>query len=671
MMTGGQVNDSRSPALSTNHPSETRNYGLYLTMPNVPASTDDTEARGVQNNIDVHGENGKPMGPRKKKKMKEAEKQVCDDNTAGVAESTETGVRDPAKRQTTSGKPRSEAVANDENKYKDNRNDIDEKRERTPSAKQTRDNITQVDRPDPYAKSGRKLQEGPAHVDGEEYDDDAYLHSATDLGGGFGKDEVDNKSIWSEISYYMKKDFRYYFQHPYARIFVAYFVTFCNFLIFAEDPVSHSIKVCTIPVIGNVYAFVLNFYPASAWSLLKIVMWVIAIIAGVVFGKLVVHRFLLCRLMRLRMFRDEQGSWMVMFLTSLLSLFIFANILNLFYLLGGDELVPYKVTGEMGIKNATFMKAAACGTWMGDFVTAWMVTDMMLQDKLYPGWARRLRAFWGRGYNRIILFWVVWILMTLLVVMIITTDWINWDNVNRDFLPTNEVSRAFLASFILVMDLLIVMQDWDFPHFESAFDIKLPGVNTSEFKFKLPACLRRDSWQIHITGKWFNYGIIFLVMILDLNMWKNQIFYFPYDYGQYIDNDGRVMTITDTVTLETHNATIMTHAWRSNNINPLTNRTFVADDFGMNSRYYDFALAIKAMAFIPSLACFVVFGIFVWWYGRFQPDPNDPHAGRLFKRRKKKNKDKTENVKLTKVKTISSADLGQGSFQDNAAVFMP
>jgi hypothetical protein len=34
-------------------------------------------------------------------------------------------------------------------------------------------------------------------------------------------------------------------------------------------------------------------------------------------------------------------------------------------------------------------------------------------------------------------------------------------------------------------------------------------------------------------GKWFNYGIIVLVMLLDLNMWKNQIFYNPKDFGQY------------------------------------------------------------------------------------------------------------------------------------------
>ena len=38
------------------------------------------------------------------------------------------------------------------------------------------------------------------------------------------------------------------------------------------------------------------------------------------------------------------------------------------------------------------------------------------------------------------------------------------------------------------------------------------------------------------SGKWFNYGIIFLVMLLDLNMWKNQIFYNPSDYAQYYDN---------------------------------------------------------------------------------------------------------------------------------------
>ena len=82
----------------------------------------------------------------------------------------------------------------------------------------------------------------------------------------------------------------------------------------------------------------------------------------------------------------------------------------------------------------------------------------MLQEKLYPHWAGPIRVWWNRGWNRIILFWAMTITTSTVVITVISTDWINWDLLNHDFLPTNEVSRAFLASFILVMDLLIVMQ---------------------------------------------------------------------------------------------------------------------------------------------------------------------------------------------------------------------
>lgn len=47
---------------------------------------------------------------------------------------------------------------------------------------------------------------------------------------------------------------------------------------------------------------------------------------------------------------------------------------------------------------------------------------------------------------------------TAVVATGIISDFVNWDTLNRDFVSTNELSRAFLASFILVMDLLIVMQ---------------------------------------------------------------------------------------------------------------------------------------------------------------------------------------------------------------------
>lgn len=39
---------------------------------------------------------------------------------------------------------------------------------------------------------------------------------------------------------------------------------------------------------------------------------------------------------------------------------------------------PHMVTEYMGIRNESFMKIAAVGTWMGDFVTAWMVRMELL-----------------------------------------------------------------------------------------------------------------------------------------------------------------------------------------------------------------------------------------------------------------------------------------------------
>lgn len=42
---------------------------------------------------------------------------------------------------------------------------------------------------------------------------------------------------------------------------------------------------------------------------------------------------------------------------------------------------PHMVTEYMGIRNESFMKIAAVGTWMGDFVTAWMVRPRCVVSK--------------------------------------------------------------------------------------------------------------------------------------------------------------------------------------------------------------------------------------------------------------------------------------------------
>ena len=103
------------------------------------------------------------------------------------------------------------------------------------------------------------------------------------------KTEADRISVTSVNSYYMDRDFRYYFQHPYFRLAVAYLVTFCNFLIYAEDPVAHSDKECFIPVVGNCFSFVCTKYPNNGWAALKVILWLIAILVGLIVGKLLIH----------------------------------------------------------------------------------------------------------------------------------------------------------------------------------------------------------------------------------------------------------------------------------------------------------------------------------------------------------------------------------------------
>lgn len=447
------------------------------------------------------------------------------------------------------------------------------------------------------------------------------------------KHDVDSQSVYS---LYMEKDFRYYFQHPYARLFVSYFVIFCNFLIFAEDPVSHSHTESEIPIVGNVFSFVATKYPDEwGWCILKVALWLMAILIGLLCGKYFIHRVMLRRWFRLKMFRDEQGTWMIMYLTVILFLFLFSWIYNFFLLSAHPEPSRYVINGQMGITNANFMKVAACGTWLGDFVTAWMVTDMMLQDNLYSEWGRPFRQFWrSHGYLRIIIFWSGAVFITALVVALITSDYINWDYLNRDFVATTELSRAFLASFILVMDLLIVMQDWDFPHFVCDLDIKLPGMHVASFKFKLfQKYVSIPDVVFHISGKWFNYGIIVIVMILDLNMWKNQIFYQPEAYGQYTGPDHRVYTVATPSIIATGNETLWSYSVRSLP-NPETNRSYTETDMLMNSRYLGYPMNVKGMAFVPSLLAFVMFGMLTYVYGRFPPKTDETAGGRLKKRKK-------------------------------------
>ena len=141
-------------------------------------------------------------------------------------------------------------------------------------------------------------------------------------------------------------------------------------------------------------------------------------------------------------------------------------------------------------------------------------------------------------------------------------------------------------------------------------------------------------------------------MILDLNMWKNQIFYEPFAYGQYTDPEGYIYTVADQQFLRWGNRSLMTHEYRWNHINPKTNRTYGFEDVRMNSKYKGYSLTLKGIAFFPSIFAFCVFGYLVWLFGLEEnPDEvlvrryrRDIRRQRHLKRikRKKKLEDKIE-----------------------------
>ena len=124
-------------------------------------------------------------------------------------------------------------------------------------------------------------------------------------------------------------------------------------------------------------------------------------------------------------------------------------------------------------------------------------------------------------------------------------------------------------------------------------------------------------------------------MMLDLNMWKNQIFYTPPGYGQFVGPNDKIYTVRDQYSLDNlmDNVTL-SYDWRSTNINPLLNNSYLESDLLMNSKYLGYTLNVKCTAFGPSLAAFACFGFLVWYFGRYRPSPGDPHGGRIKKRRK-------------------------------------
>ena len=328
----------------------------------------------------------------------------------------------------------------------------------------------------------------------------------------------------------------YFFLHPWTRLFIASGIAILNFWILVEDPIAHSNISGFIPIVGQVFALLFTRWPSDTWLCIgKLLCGLTGLILGCLIGKLIIHQRCLRR--SFTMFHNDQGCIMVMFWTSVFFCFLGSTVYNSIWV--GDDNPEWCVSfffncycffsfllfksfvfllfslshthithlththtsfvcrildGDLGVTNENWSKLAGIGCWTGDFLTMFMVLDMMLQDSSrYPDWCVCGRKKW-KGTFRIATFWIVSPIGVTLVLVVIAGSIAKngmsaWDQFNQNKLMSNELSRCFLCSIITVMDLFIVMQDWDFPEFDNdAAAINLPGVGFDQCKCNLNAC---------------------------------------------------------------------------------------------------------------------------------------------------------------------------------------
>lgn len=394
------------------------------------------------------------------------------------------------------------------------------------------------------------------------------------------------------------KKISYYARYPYLRLLVVVVISFFNFSVFIEDPTLYSNLEVYIPVIGHILLLMAARWPPSAlWCLAKFGLFLGALILGLVVGKFLVHRLILKRCLRMKLFKESRGSFFVMTICAAITLFIGALAYNFLITAFMDDYMPYLLDGDMIVSNHTFAKIAQVLTFCGDAITLFLVLDMMLQErKHYKDWAVWLRNKW-EGNVRVIAFWVTILSTIPMVTTLILLDIIKWDLLSYG---SSELGRGILAGCVALADMIIVMQDWEYPRFKTSTDVKLPGLKSSFINL---SCF--EKYPILITGKWFNYGIIMLIMVLDFNNVYSQLWYRPEYYGQYVGPDGRIWNI-DNVTVAS-NVTNLNYTLR------IVMNQSLGEDRQLRMYFYDLTGTTKIIVLTPCILFSIFFIVGSWW----------------------------------------------------------
>lgn len=377
-----------------------------------------------------------------------------------------------------------------------------------------------------------------------------------------------------------------FFRAAYMRLLLPLVIVFLDFVIYAEDPIQDSRTEATLPVVGNVLnflGFVFSERPGFG---------VLIALGGIVTGKFF-HRLVLQGLFGISAFtpkngfvdkdfandiwsckgkcmyrkltgtkpdrRIDDGSFLVIALSTVL--WFFAASVS-----WAESQEGYRNSPTFGLTNAEFGKVAQSLTWVGDLITIVMVWDSILQkpgntvgEMNSPNASKRQDycsdntcSNLRESYNkcRIPLSIVFVLASTAIVWTLIWTAPVSREEVPFHLL-SSVLARTIWVLLIFLVDVSIVVQDWDFPEFEELGEVKVACLETTQVKCcSDDCCANRDFLRsfcsIKISAKWLTYGPLMVILALDLNMLKNQLVYVPEDFGQYVKGgSGAIFTIRD------------------------------------------------------------------------------------------------------------------------------
>ncbi|ETV69382.1 hypothetical protein, variant 2 [Aphanomyces astaci] len=382
-------------------------------------------------------------------------------------------------------------------------------------------------------------------------------------------------------------------RHPWKRVVAAMLLLGLNSLVHLVNPVAMSRAPVSIPVYGTAFNFLCRptlLDDTLGTVTIRVSLAVLTIVLGGIFSRAVVfpllRRYLsmfssghaeLGRVESIKMSgglvasshrtvhafanggrpytiqvyigSTSQGSWTVMLCLMPLILSVVATIFNLF--------VPatLHVTSVLPVRYVDLYPAVRAYVLIWNGLVLFCTWDVMLQDHIrcdtvFDNWMFTFRwHVWRHQWVRISCFWLV--VATLVAYAAVGLPPVHaaltqrfLDHVSTD-LYFNESWRAVFSGAVVMLDVVILMQDWDFPTAASPSHVFIPGFASNVLS------IRTHRFQLAFTCKWIVATLIMVMMPLDVWTFVQQLNYTPTEYGQLVvASTLQVVSMTNTTALD-------------------------------------------------------------------------------------------------------------------------